>query len=128
MMFALIIMGAFALIRIPSKEKVTVFNRFCRTTLSDREICFSSRGMVDTTFHAAIPMSHDEFTDTTKAVGMTKASLAARRSCGDRPWWCKEPKSDVLIRDRIRDRSHRYNIEGHYDPAKQSGYFTYFDH
>jgi hypothetical protein len=125
---ALIIAGAFALIRIPPKENVAVFNRYCKTTLSDRKICFSSGGFVDTTFHAAVPMSHDEFIETAKSIGMTKATLGARQHCGDRPWWCQEPKSDVFIRDRIRDRGHRDYLEGHYDPAKQTGHFTYFDH
>ncbi len=128
LMAALIILGVFAMIRIPPKENVAVFNRHCKTTLSDRKICFASSGFVDTTFHAAVPMSHDEFIDTAKVIGMTKNSLAARQHCGNRPWWCQEPKSDVFFRDRIRDRSYRDYIEGHYDAAKQTGYFTYFDH
>jgi hypothetical protein len=128
MTIGLIILGAFALIQIPPTENVAIFNRFCKTELSDRRIYFSSSGFVDTTFHAAVPMSHDEFIDTAKLIGMTKNSLAARQHCGDRPWWCQEPKSDVFIRDRIGDRSHRDYIEGHYDSAKQTGYFMYFDH
>lgn len=128
MTIALIILVGFTFIHIPPKENVVVFNRYCKTALSDRKIYFSSRGFVDTTFHAAVPMSHDEFLDTAKVIGMTKNSLAARQRRSDRPWWCQEPKIDVFLRDRIRDRSHRDYIEGHYDPAKQTGYFTYFDH
>jgi hypothetical protein len=128
LMATLVVLGAFVLTQIPPKENVAVFNRYCKITLSDRKICFSSSGFVDTTFHAAVPMSHDEFIDSAKVIGMTKATLAARQYCGDRPWWCLKPKSDVFIRDRIRDRSHRDYIEGHYDEAKQTGYFTYFDH
>lgn len=125
---ALILVGAFALIRGAPKENVAVFNRYCKTSLTDREIGFSASGFVDTSFHAAIPMSHDEFIDTTKEIGMTRATLAARQNCGERPWWCQEPKSDVFVLDRIRDRNHRNYIEGHYDLINQTGYFAYFEH
>jgi hypothetical protein len=126
--FALIAMGVFALVRIPPKANVTAFNKWYKTALSDREIYYSKSGFVDSEFHAAIPMSYDEFIETAKVIGMTKATLAARQQCGDRPWWSQAPKSDVFILDRIRQSTHRDYIEGHFDPTKQTAYFTYFDH
>ncbi len=125
---ALIAMGVFALILIPPKANVTAFNKWYKTALPDREIYYSESGFVDSEFHASIPMSSGEFVDTARVIGMTKATLAERRHCGDRPWWCQEPKGDVFILDRIGQSSHRDYIEGHFDPTKQTAYFTYFDH
>jgi hypothetical protein len=125
---ALIAVGVFALKRIPPKSNVKDFNRWYKTALSDRIISYSESGFVDSEFHAAIPMSQNEFTDTTRVIGMTKSTLAARQQCVDRPWWCNQPTGDVFILNRIGQSSHRDYIEGHFDLSKQTAYFTYFDH
>jgi hypothetical protein len=126
--FPLFAMGVFTLIGIPPKANVTAFNRWYKTDLSDRNIFYSEIGFVDSKFHAAIPMSHHEFTNTAEVIGMTKSALAARQHCGEHPWWWQASNDEVFILDRITQGNHRDYIEGHFDPTKQTAYFFYFSH
>jgi len=107
---------------------ISVFNRWYSTTLSHRIIIYSERGFVDTDFFASIPMTEEEFNYTITAIGMKKATLAARQLPEQkRPWWCPPPTTEIYILDRVGDFKHRDYIEGYYAPLKKRAYFRYLD-
>ncbi len=88
----LVTLGVFSLVYSPPKANVEAFNKWYKTSLSEREIYYSERGFVDSEFHASIPMSYAEFIDVVTAIGMTETDINARQHSFDRPY------SDILIR------------------------------
>jgi hypothetical protein len=109
---------------IPGNIDVATFNRWYNTDLSSRKILYSESGFVDTDFSASIPMTAAEFDRLCSSLGMERTSVSPS---GGRAWWCRKPKGEYFILDRIRNPNHRDRIEAHYESKSEKGYFYYFD-